>query len=146
MFSLSQIEDDLKDAMKAKDQLRADVLRGLKTRITNGRIAKMKDLDEDELTALVRSEVKKRKEAAESFAAGGRQELADKELKEIRVLDKYLPAQMGEEELVKLIEKTLAENQFTAQDFGKAMSMPKARTGASADGAVLAKFLKEKLK
>lgn len=146
MLSLSQIEQDLTAAIKVKDLLQADVLRGLKTRITNGRIAKMKDLGEDELTALVRSEIKKRKEAAESFAAGGRQELADKELKEIKVLDKYLPAQMGEEELAKLIEKTLAENQFTAQDFGKAMSAIKTRVGTAADGAVLAKLLKEKLK
>lgn len=150
MISLPQIENDLKDAMKAKDSISVDVLRGLKTRITNEQIAKTSakkgNLSEEDLHNLVRSEIKKRKEAAEAFTKGGRVEMAEKELAEAKILEKYLPAQMGEEELVKLIDQTIAESGFTAKDFGKAMGVLKARVGTAADGATLARLLKERLK
>lgn len=146
MISLSQIEQDLTAAMKARDQIAVDVLRGLKTRIQNEQIAKLKDLSETDIIALVRSELKKRKEAALSFTSGGRLELAEKELKEAGILEKYLPRQISETEISALIEKFLAENQLTAKDFGAAMGKLKARAGDSADGATLAKLLKEKLK
>src|SRR3989344_2388262 len=109
MLNLQQVEQDLTAAMKAKDAIVVGVLRGLKTRIQNERIAKMKDLSEEDLVSLVRSEIKKRKEAASSFEAGGRGELADKELKEAEILEKYLPAQMPEADLLKLIEALIAE-------------------------------------
>lgn len=150
MLSLQQIEQDLTAAMKAKDQVSVDVLRGLKTRITNEQIAKISakngNLSEEDLHNLVRSEIKKRKEAAEAFTKGGRVEMAEKELAEVKVLEKYLPAQMGTEELAKLIDQAIAESGFAAKDFGKAMGVLKARVGTAADGATLAKFLKEKLK
>ena len=146
MLSLSQIEQDLTQAIKARDQIAVDTLRGLKTRVQNEKIAKMRDLSETDLVALVRSEVKKRKEAAEVYQKGGRQELADKELREALILEKYLPLQMAEEQLIPLIEKTVAENNFSAKDFGAAMGRLKKEIGDKADGAVIAKLLKEKLK
>lgn len=146
MLSLEQIETDLKEAMKAKDQTAVDVLRGLKTRFQNEKISKMRDLTEEDLLALVRSEVKRRKEAAASYNTGGRQELEENELKQAEVLGKYLPQQMSEEELSVLIEKTLAEGSFTAKDFGAVMGKIKGIVGGNADGALLAKLLKEKLK
>lgn len=146
MISLSQIETDLTTAMKAKDQVAVDVLRGLKTRIQNEKIAKMKDLGENDILALVKSEVKKRKEAGEAYKNGGRQELSDKEFFEAGILEKYLPAQMDEAQLTVLIEKSVAENNYTAKDFGPAMGKLKAQVGNTADGALLAKILKEKLK
>lgn len=145
MLSLNQIEVDLKDAMRARNQTAIDVLRGLKTRVQNEKIAKMKDLSESEILALVRSEVKKRKEAAESYGIGGRAELQDKELKEAAILEKFLPPQMQESELKSLVEKIILENNLTAKDFGKAMSQVKAQVGEAADGSKLAKLLKEKL-
>ena len=147
MISLSQIEQDLTTAMKAKDQMAVNVLRGLKTRIQNEQIAKTKpELSEQEIFALIRSEVKRRKEAAESFALGGRAQQAEAEQKEAGILQKYLPAQMPETELTAKVEKFLAENNFTVQDFGKAMGGLKQQLGDHADGALLAKLLKEKLK
>lgn len=155
MLSLDQIETEIKEAIKAKDQLLADTLRGLKTRIQNEKIAKMppfggsasggKDLGESEILALVKSEVKKRKEAAESYGIGGRAELQGKELKEAAILEKFLPPQMQESELKALVEKVIAENNFTVKDFGKAMGQLKAQVGEAADGSKLAKLLKEKL-
>ncbi len=146
MLNLQQIESDLTSAMKAKAQLVVDVLRGLKTRMQNEKISKMADLSESDTIALVRSEVKKRKEAAETYQQGGRQELADKELSEVLILEKYLPAQMPATQLSALIEKTIAENNFSAKDFGAAMGVLKSKLAQLADGAVIAKLLKEKLK
>ena len=135
--------------MMAKDPITVDVLRGLKTRVQNEQTKSSsagKELAEDDLIALVRSEVKKRKEAAEAFQKGGRGEMSEKELKEAEVLQKYLPAQMGEADLSKSIDSIIAENGFTAKDFGKAMGVLKAKVGNAADGGMLAKLLKEKLK
>lgn len=146
MVNLSQIESDLTIAMKAKDQLAVDVLRGLKTRVQNEQIAKLKELAETDIFTLIRSEIKKRNEAAEAFAKGGREAMAKKELKETAVLQKYLPAQMPEEELAKIVDAVIAEKQFAIKDFGKAMSLLKAKLGSSADGSILARLLKERLK
>lgn len=146
MISLQQIETDLVTAMKAKDQVAVDTLRGLKTRIQNEKVSKMKDLSEDDILALVRSEVKRRKEAAESFQQGGRQEAAEKELTEASILEKFLPAQMSEDVVAAEADKLIAEHSFTAADFGKAMGQLKSKLGNSADGSMVARVLKAKLK
>ena len=160
MISLEQVEKDLVSAMKAKDRVAVDTLRGLKTRIqvaltsANGGLPSGqqadaigdKNLSEQEIIALIRSEVKRRKEAATSFSGGGRTEMAEKELREAEILEKYLPAQMTEAKLLELIEATIAENNFAVKDFGTAMGKLKVAVGDQADGATLAKLLKEKLK
>jgi len=144
MISLSTIESDLTDALKARDQVRIDTLRGLKTRLQNEQIAQMKDLNEDEIFALIRSEVKRRKEAASAFTEGSRQKMADKELAEAAILSSYLPQGPSEEEIAGKIDALIAENRFTAKDFGQAMGKLKAAL-PTADGTELAKLLKEKL-
>jgi uncharacterized protein YqeY len=147
MISKQQIEADLITAMKAKDQLSVEVLRGLKTRVQNEMISKAPgvELSENDIIALVKNEVKRRKESANTYTTGGRAELAEKELAEAKVLEKYLPEQMSEEEIGKIIQEVLSANTFTAQDFGKAMGQVKAKVGNNADGALVAKILKEKL-
>jgi uncharacterized protein len=146
MISLSQIESDLTAAMKAKNQIAVDTLRGLKVRLQNEKISKMKDLAETDIIALVKSEIKRRKEAAESFSAGGRADMAEKELSEAKILENYMPQQMSEQELSKMIDDLVSANSFTAVDFGKAMGALKAKAGQNADGALMAKLLKEKLR
>ncbi len=146
MLSLEQIEKDLSAAMKGKNQLAVETLRGLKTRVQNEKIAKMANLSETDMLALVRSEVKRRKEAAQTYQSGGRGELAQKELDEASVLEKYLPQSMPEEQLVELAGQVIMENNFTAKDFGQAMAKLKSKLGPAADGATLARILKEKLK
>jgi len=146
MISLQQIETELVHALKAKDQITANTLRALKVRIQNEKIAKMADLSEEQVVALVKSEIKRRKEAADSFTSGGRPEMAQQELQEAAILEKYLPAQASEAELSAAIDALIAEAGFTAADFGKAMGSLKATFGQSADGSLLAKLLKEKLK
>ena len=147
MLSLSQIEADLTAAMKAKNQVAVDTLRGLKVRIQNEQIAKTRpELAEEEIVALIRSEIKRRKEAAAAFTSGGREESAGKELAEAGILERYLPAQLTEAQVLEVVEKTIAEHNFTAKDFGQAMAALKAATSNGADGAMLARLLKEKLK
>lgn len=146
MISLQQIESDLVAAMKAKQQVAVETLRGLKTRVQNEKIAKGKELTEEDLTALVRSEVKRRKEAAEAFKQGNRSELSEKELSEAVILEKYLPPQLSAEQLAEMADKVIAEGGFTTKEFGQAMSKLKALAGLGADGGTLSKILKEKLK
>ena len=159
MISKQQVEQDLITAMKAKDQLTVEVLRGLKTRIQNemtaargrpeqseGSNTGSKDLPENDIIALVKNEVKRRKESAETYKNGGRAELAEKESSEAKILEKYLPEQMSEEQINQVIGEVLSSGAFTQADFGKAMGQVKAKVGNNADGALVAKLLKEKLK
>lgn len=146
MVHLSQVESDLTSALKARDTVTVSVLRALKTRIQNEHITRMKELSESELFSLVQSEIKRRKEAAESFVAGGRSDLAEQELRESDVLVKYLPPQVSESEIASFVENLIAEHSLTTADFGKGMGLLKAHFGNSAEGAVLSKILKEKLK
>ena len=119
MLNLQQIETDLVTAMKAKNQLAVETLRGLKTRVQNEQISKMKDLAEADIIGLIRNEVKRRKEAAQTYTTAGRQELADKELAESLILEKYLPAQMPEAELAKLIDEAISQNNLLPRILAK---------------------------
>ncbi len=141
----TQIDTDLQAAMKARDTITVDTLRGLKSRIKNEEIAKGGPLDEPATLALFRSEVKRRKEAATSFEAGGRPELAKKELAELDILNHYLPAGPSDADMAAAVEVVVAGGNFTAKDFGPAMAQLKKQL-PNADGGVLAKMLKEKLK
>ncbi len=145
-LSLSQIETLLKEKLKEKNQLAVDTLRGLKTRITNEQISKGSELTSEEILSLVKSESKRRKEAADSFTAGGRPESAAKELAEAEVLAQFLPEQVSEQEITSFIEDKIASEGWGTADFGKAMGVLKQQYGNSADGSILAKVLKEKLK
>lgn len=144
MINLQTIQEALTSALKAKDQLRVDTLRGLKTRIQNEQIAKMKELEDGDVLALIRSEVKRRKEAATAFDSGDRAEMATKERAEAEILAEFLPAQASEEEIQKAVDAVIADNGFVAAQFGQAMGKLKA-TLPNADGATLVKILKEKL-
>jgi uncharacterized protein len=145
MFNIQSIEADLITALKARDQVAADTLRALKTRVQNEKIAKGHELSDDELLALVQSEAKRRKEAEAAFRAGGREDAADQELAELKILERFLPAQVSEEELALYIEQQIQSNQWAQTDFGPAMGALKAHFGNTADGGLISKLLKEKL-
>ncbi len=145
MVTLQSIEADLTVAIKSRDSLRTETLRGLKTRIQNEQIAKGRALEDQELASLVRSEVKRRREAAESFTTGGRSELADKEKAEAEILSAYLPAGPSEAEIGSAIDALIASEAFSAAQFGPAMGKLKAQF-PNADGGELSRLLKEKLK
>jgi uncharacterized protein YqeY len=137
---------DLKNAMLAKRQTEVDTLRMLKARIMNEEIAKGKEFSDEEIVSIVGSEVKRRKDSVEAYTQGGRPELADKEQAEISVLQKYLPEQLSEAQVRSIIEEALAGQTFAAADFGKAMGLVMPKLKGKADGTLISKILKEKLK
>jgi uncharacterized protein len=141
-----QIENDLKTAMKGKKQLELDTLRMLRARVKNEEIAKQKEFGDPEVSEIIASEVKRRKDSVESYRQGGREELAAKEEAEIQILMKYMPEQLSEEEVRSIINETLSGQSLTATDFGKAMGMVMPKLKGKTSGDVVSKLLKENLK
>lgn len=150
---MSQLKDkiqaDLKEAMLARDTLRTQTLQGLKAAILNEEVAKKsreEGLDDAAIEQLIAREAKKRDEAAGLFEQGGNQESADKERAEKEILSIYLPEQLSEEDIAKLVDEIIAEVHPTGpQDMGKVIGGVKVRAGNTADGATVARLVKEKL-
>lgn len=144
-----QLNDDLKAAMLAKDTARVETLRGLKSVILYAEVAAGKrdtGLPDEEVLALFAKEAKKRQESADLYVQGGSQERADKELAEKAIIESYLPAQLSEDELGKLIDEAVASTGAQdAKDMGRVIGAVKAKAGASADGAMIARLVKERL-
>ncbi len=144
-----KIQEDLKQAMIARDELRLSTIRMLKSAIQYHEIQKggagYEATDEDVIEVIGR-EVKKRNEAIELYKQGGRQELADKEQKELEILKAYLPEQMSEEEIRKLIEETLsATGASTMQDMGKVMGALMPKVKGRADASFVSSLVREQL-
>lgn len=144
-----QLDQDLKTALLAGDKQTATVLRGLKGAILNVEIAQMKrdqGLAEDEVLAVLGKEVKKRQESADLYKQAGQQDRGEAELAEKQIIEKYLPKQMSDEELVEVIDTVISETSAEGmQAMGQVIGKVKARVGAQADGARIAQLVKEKL-
>ncbi|MBI2431188.1 MAG: GatB/YqeY domain-containing protein [Candidatus Levybacteria bacterium] len=143
-----KLQEALKQSMLAKDILKTSVLRLLLSAINYYEIQKggagYSATDEDVL-AVIQKEAKQRKDSIEQFSAAGRQELADKETKELEMLQKYLPAQMAEDEISE-IKQTIREiGATTIADIGKVMGALIPKTKGKADGSLVSKIVKEKL-
>lgn len=145
----AQLDQDLKQAMLAGDKTLVETLRGLKSAILYAEVAEGKrdqGLNDDEVTTVLTKEAKKRQESADLYKQGGSQEKADKELQEKQVIEKYLPEQLSEEELQKLIDATIQQTGAQGmQAMGQVIGVVKQKAGASADGAVVARLVKERL-
>lgn len=144
-----KIQEDLKNAMIAKDELRLSTIRMLKSSLQYFEIQKggagYTATDEDVLE-VVGKEIKKRRESIEMFEKGGRQELADKENKELEILQTYLPEQLSENEIRKLVDEAISQtNASTIQDMGKVMGFLSPQTKGKADGSLVSSIVKEKL-
>ena len=101
-----KIKDDIKDAMRAKDALRLETLRGLSAAFSNELLKKAgaTSLPDDEVTAIIRRATKQRKDSIEQFEKGGRQDLADKEKAELAILESYLPQMMSRDDIKKFVQ------------------------------------------
>ncbi len=143
------IESDIKNAMLAGDKQLVSTLRTIKSVILDAEIregARDKGLPEEVVVALLQKEAKKRSEASELYANANDQERADKELYEKDVLQKYLPEQLDETAITGVVNEVLASmDNPNIQMMGQVIGAVKARTGASADGAVIARIVKERL-
>ena len=140
---------DLKAAMIAKDAQRLTVIRALKSVITYAEVAAgapADGLDDDAIITLFARESKKRQESADLYVRGGAQDRADAELAEKAIIDEYLPAQFSETELLALIDEVAATvGASSPAQMGQVIGAVKARAGASADGSLIARLVKERL-
>src|SRR5262245_43474335 len=108
-----RIQSDMAEAMRSKDSLRLSVLRMMKTAVKNKEVEKMKPLDEGEVITVLNSLVKQRRDSVEQFRTGGREELAQKEESEIKIIQEYLPAAASEEDIRQAVEQAVAETGAT---------------------------------
>ena len=144
-----KLDQDIKTALLAGDRLQADTLRGLKSALLYVKVAKGKKetgLSEAEEIAVLSAEVKKRSESAELYIQGGAQDKADKELLEKKIIEAYLPKQLSEAELTPIVEKTIKEiGVSNISGMGSVIAKVREVTAGSADGALIAKLVKERL-
>lgn len=144
-----QLQEDLKTAMRAKDSLALNALRALKAALTNTAIEKGglgTPLDEGEVLAVVRKQVKQRHDSIAQFAANNRPELAATEQAEITILERYLPAALGADELAQLIASAIAEIGATSKaDLGKVIKLAQEKAAGRADGKSLSQAVMKAL-
>lgn len=145
----TQIDEDLKSAMRAKDAPRLAVLRMLKAALKNAAIEKggaAGTLEDPEATAIIRKQIKQRQDSIEGFEKGGRADLAATERAEIATLETYLPAKLGDEELRALVTKAIAEAGATSrQQMGAVMKLATAAAAGRADGRALSQEVQRQL-
>jgi uncharacterized protein YqeY len=141
-----QLDVELKQAMRDKDALKLSVVRMLKSAIKYREIELMKPLDEAGVLAVVSSEIKRRRDSVEQYKAGNRMDLADKEDAEITILQAWLPAQLGVEEIQKLVEAAVQKaNAQGPKDMGAVMKLLMPETQGKADGKVVSELVKARL-
>ena len=138
-----QILEDIKHYMKEKDNIALNAVRMLKSDIKNAEIAAIKELDDKGIIKVVASSIKKRKDSAEIYIKNSRQDLADKELAEIKVLEKYLPAQLDDEAIKAVINEVIASlDDNMKKNFGAVMKSVMAKVGSSAEGKRVSELIK----
>ena len=141
-----QLLQDLKEAMKEKDILKKDTITMLRAAILQVEKDSQKVLTEDEMSVIVAKEVKKRKESVKEYEDAGREDIANNLKREIEILSKYLPEQLSEEEIAKMVEDAISESGDTSpKDMGKVMSILRPKTAGKADGKLVSDIVKEKL-
>ena len=143
---LDQIEQDFKQALRSKDEIVVSSLRNLKSEIKNVEIDKRKPLTDEEVLDVLRKKVKQHKDSIESFKSGNRLDLVETEEKQMQVLQKYLPAQLSEEEVRVLVKRVIQAMNAQASDFGKVMKEVLKEAAGKTDGSVVSKIVKEELK
>lgn len=144
-----QLEQDIKAALLGGDSTKATTLRGLKAVLLNVKVAEGKrdtGLGDDAVIAIFAKEAKKRQESADLYKQGGNEEKAAAELTEKTLIETYLPAQLSEDEIAKLVDEAIAVTGASGPaGMGQVIGQVKAKAGATADGSVIARIAKEKL-
>lgn len=146
MALIKEIDQAFLVAMKEKREPDLSVLRMLRAALKNKAIELKKELDDNELISVIKSEIKKRKESIETYSSAGRQDLAERESSEMKVLEKYLPAQLSEDDILAKVEEVLSEaSDEEKSNFGVVMKKVMAATQGAADGSVVSRIVKEVL-
>jgi uncharacterized protein YqeY len=144
-----RLNADIKAALLGGDQFTATTLRGLKATILNVKVAegsRDQQMPDQQIQSIFAKEAKKRQESADLFKQGGNNAKADQELAEKKLIETYLPAQLSEQEIKMIIDDLAGQiGAATMADMGKLIGAVKGHAGPSADGALVAKLVKEKL-
>lgn len=141
-----RIIKDLMDAMKKQDKEKLLVLRMVKGAMQLEEINKKKELDDNEVIAVLSKQIKTRKESIEEFKKGNRQDLVDATQAEIEILNEYMPEQLSEEEVCKIIDAAIEEvNPQAPSDMGKIMKIVTPKLTGKADMSSVSKLVKEKI-
>ena len=146
MSAKQDLMNGLKEAMKAKDKVALDSIRAVQSALKLAEIEAKKELDDSEIHALIQKAVKQRKDSIESFKSGGREDLAANEQAQIEVLSKFLPEQLGQEELAKLVDEAVAATGASSiKEMGKVMGWLMPKIKGKADGGAVNGLVKAKL-
>lgn len=141
-----KITKDLTEAMKAKDTFRTSVLRMLKSALKNEEINKKSPLTDDEVLAIIKKQVKTRKDSMNEYASYNRMDLADSLQKEIDILNEYLPEELSDEELEKIVKEAITKVKAESiKQMGMVIKTISSEYGARCDMAKVSKLVKEKL-
>ena len=151
MEIVDKIDKSLTDALKNKDQDRTLTLRSIisqkKQKEIEKRTQDKKNITDEDMILILNKMVKQRRESIELYKQGGRQDLVDKETKELKIIQEYLPEQLSEEEIKKICEQTINNLKASSlKDMGKVMGIIKSKYKGSVDLSVAGKILKDKLK
>ncbi|OGF26238.1 aspartyl-tRNA amidotransferase [Candidatus Falkowbacteria bacterium RIFOXYB2_FULL_47_14] len=148
MAILSDINNDLKEAMRSKEELKLSTLRMIMAALKNKKIelGNKNELTDEEAAGVLKTEVKKRRDSASVYEAGNRDDLAEKEKAEIAILEKYMPAMMDEAEIEKITKDVIASlGEIGPKDFGKVMGAVMAKVKGKADGGSVNRAVKKVL-
>ena len=146
MSLIARIEEELKTAMRARDQERTDALRLTLASLRSAEKEVQRPLKEDEELHVLQRERKRRVEAAEAFRGGGREEQAAKEERELEIIQEFMPEPVDEEELERIIDDAIAETGATSlRDLGRVMADVMPQVAGRADGSAVSQVVREKL-
>lgn len=141
-----RISEDMKKALKSRDKLTLDTIRMVLSAIKNKEIEKKRNLDDSLVEALISTLVKQRREAAELYRKGDREELAQKEEKEIAILKAYLPKALSEAELIAIIDAAISETGASSPaEMGKVMKLVMSKTAGKAEGKIVGALVRKQL-
>ena len=146
MSRIVEIEDEIKEAMKARDAERRDALRLIVNALKNSEKELQRPLSDDEELQVLQRERKRRNEAAEAFRAGGREEQAGQEETELAILEEFMPEPLSEDELERIVDDAIAETGATSlRDMGRVMADVMPQVAGRADGSAVGQIVREKL-
>jgi uncharacterized protein YqeY len=146
MSLIARIEGELKEAMRARDRERTDALRLTLASLRSAEKELARPLKDDEELQVLQRERKRRTEAAEAFREGGRAEQADKEERELEVIQEFMPEPVSDEELERIIDDAIAETGATSlRDLGRVMADVMPQVAGRTDGSTVSQLVREKL-
>jgi uncharacterized protein YqeY len=143
---VEQLDKELKEALKSKDELKVSVIRMIKASLKNKSIEKMSPLKADDEVSVLAYLAKQRRESIEQFTLAGRTDLAEREKKELEIIQSYLPKQLSQEEIDEIIYSAIKECHASSQsDMGKVMKIIAPKIKGVADGKIVSERVKELL-